>query len=412
MTHREPILGDYGDVLVGNELADIRRLAEHLQGRRVQHISSTAVGGGVAEILHRLVPLMQEVGLDCSWDVLEGSEDFFGVTKTIHNALHGEQVEISATMFDTYLETLRRNVAKVRPESDVVILHDPQPLGLAALLESDSRKLVWRCHIDISQAHPSVWRFLERFVTRCDAAVYHLIDYTQDLPSPEFVVPPAIDPFSDKNCDLEESEIESVVSKFGIDLGRPIVVQVSRFDWLKDPLGVIEGYRIARRYVDAQLILAGGAAPDDPEGVRVLEKVMEHKGDDPDIFVLDLPPDSHRTINAIQRSADVVVQKSIREGFGLVVSEAMWKGKPVIGGNVGGIRRQVIDGETGYLVHTPEGLAWRLRELLGEPEQARAMGELGKEHVRHNFLLPHYLRNWLMIMLAVDYPGDSIVRLD
>ena len=227
----------------------------------------------------------------------------------------------------------------------------------------------------------------------------------------EFIIPPAIDPLAEKNCELEPAEINAVLERFGIDPKRPIVVQVSRFDRLKDPVGVIEGYKMTRRYADCQLVVAGGGAPDDPEGQAVLAEVMERKGNDPDVFVLDLPPDSHRTINALQRAADVVIQKSIREGFGLVVAEAMWKGKPMIGGNVGGIRRQIIQGVTGYLVNTVEGMSWRLRELLADPDRARHMGELGRQQIRQNFLLPHSLKNWLLVYLSLDHPDRHMVEL-
>jgi len=386
-----PGLEAYKPIVGPGEIRDVNRLASYLRGRRIQHINSTAAGGGVAEILSRVVPLMQDAGLDAHWTVLDGTPAFFDITKSFHNALHGQPIEVTSEMLDTFREVTRANFTKLDREADISVLHDPQPVGLAASRDGFRGRLVWRCHIDVSRADPTVWRFLQGYVSRCDAAVYHLVDFSRNLPINEFVVPPAIDAFSEKNCELPPEEVESVLERFAIDRERPIVVQVSRFDYLKDPLGVIDGYRMVRRHQDCQLVLAGGGAPDDPEGQKVLQEVLERKGDDPDIFVLDLPADSHRVINALQRAADVVVQKSIREGFGLVVAEAMWKGKPVIGGNVGGIRRQIIHGVSGYRVNTVEGLAWRLRELLADPEKARRMGKVGREQVRQNFLLPQYL---------------------
>jgi len=385
-------LDAYKAVVGTGEIRDIRRLAGFLRGRRVVHLNSTKAGGGVAEILSRLLPLFQEVGVDVCWEVLDGNPEFFEVTKSIHNALHGEHVPIDGRMLSLYREVMEANRGKTDSESDIVVLHDPQPVGLAGFRNGGTPQMVWRCHIDVSRADPAVWRFLQGYLDKCDAAVYHLGDYARNLPINEYVVPPAIDPFSHKNCELPEEEIESVFAQFGIDRERPVVVQVSRFDRLKDPVGVIDAYRMVRRYMDCQLVLAGGTAIDDPEGVRVLEEVYERRNEDRDIHVLNLPPDSHRKINALQRGANVVVQKSLREGFGLVVTEAMWKGKPVIGGNVGGIRRQILDDITGYRVHTVEGLSWRLRELLGDPEKARKMGKMGREMVRQNFLLPGLLQ--------------------
>ncbi len=409
---KAPGLEAYKPIVGPGEIRDVYRLGSYLRGRRIQHINSTAAGGGVAEILSRVVPLMQDAGLNAHWTVLDGTPAFFDITKSFHNALHGQPIEITSEMLDTFREVTRANFTKLDREADISVLHDPQPVGLASSRDGFRGRLVWRCHIDVSRADPTVWRFLQGYVTRCDAAVYHLVDFSRNLPIDEFVVPPAIDAFSEKNCELPPEEVAGVLERFAIDPERPIVVQVSRFDYLKDPLGVIDGYRMVRRHQDCQLVLAGGGAPDDPEGQKVLQEVLERKGDDPDIFVLDLPADSHRVINALQRAADVVVQKSIREGFGLVVAEAMWKGKPVIGGNVGGIRRQIIHGVSGYRVNTVEGLAWRLRELLADPEKARRMGKVGREQVRQNFLLPQYLKNWMLVFLSLDYPHQSLVELN
>jgi trehalose synthase len=401
----------YKPIVGPGEIRDILQLAGYLHGRRLQHINSTYTGGGVAEILSRVVPLMQEIGLDVHWTVIDGNPEFFDITKAFHNALHGQPIDLTPRMLEAFREVTHSNADKLDRDANIVILHDPQPVGLAEFRDGFQGRLIWRCHIDVSRADPSVWRFLQGFVSRCDAAIYHLVDFSRNLPINEYIVPPAIDAFSEKNCELPQEEIDEVLERFGIDASRPIVAQVSRFDRLKDPVGVIEGYRLTRRHQDCQLVLAGGGAPDDPEGQKVLQEVLEAKGDDPDIFVIDLPPDSHRVINALQRAADIAVQKSTREGFGLVVAEAMWKGKPVIGGNVGGIRRQIIHGVTGYRVNTVEGLSWRLRELLGDPEKARRMGKLAKEQVRQNFLLPQYLKNWLMVFLSLEHPHGNLVDL-
>ncbi len=404
-------LESYAALLGEGEIRDLLLLAAPLKGLRVQHINSTAVGGGVAEILMRLVPLMQEVGLEAFWTVMDGTPEFFEVTKSFHNALHGQPAEITLPMLGCYRKVQQNNRKKVDPRADVVVLHDPQPVGLAEFRNGHAGRWVWRCHIDLSHADPVAWGLLRPYVERCDAAVFHLPEYARDLGPEQYVIPPAIDPFTEKNRELTAQEVSYVLEKFGLDRRRPIVLQVSRFDRLKDPVGVVEAYRLARKWVDCQLVLAGGSAADDPEGQEVLAEVRRHADGDPDIFILDLPPDSHFEINALQRAATVVVQKSLREGFGLVVAEAMWKQKPVIGGNVGGIRRQILHGETGYLVNTTEGCAWYLRELLGHPTLAQRMGELGQEYVRTNFLLPHYLKSWLLVLHALRYPGEGIFAL-
>ena len=404
-------LENYAPLVGGGELHDLRLLAAPLKGLRVQHINSTAVGGGVAEILARLVPLMRELGLDASWTVLEGTPEFFEVTKAFHNALHGQPTQITLPMLECYKQVQETNYAKVDPSADVVVLHDPQPAGLAESRAGHRGRWIWRCHIDLSDADPMVWGFLRPYVERCDAAIFHLPEYARELHIEQYVIPPAIDPFSEKNRELKDSEITYVLKKFGIDPDHPIVAQISRFDRLKDPVGVVQAYRQLGKWVDCQLVLAGGAAADDPEGQQVLAEVQRQVAEDPKVFILDLPPDSHFEINALQRAADVVVQKSIREGFGLVVTEAMWKRKPVIGGNVGGIRRQILHGETGYLVNTIKGTAWYLRELLVNRALAAHMGDLAKESVRTSALLPQYLQSWLLVLLGLHQAGEGILPL-
>lgn len=389
-------------------LGEIYRLADALRGRTLQHVNSTRAGGGVAEILNRLVPLAESIGIGTTWDVVEGTRDFFAATKSFHNALQGSRLEDPpATAFRTYQECVEANAARILPSGDVVMVHDPQPAYLLEYWRPRPARAVWRCHIDVSAPDERVWRFLRRAVNRYSAAVFHIPEFARDLDIPQFIIPPSIDPLSDKNCELADSEIATVVGGFGIDRARPILLQVSRFDRFKDPLGVIEAYRMVRQTFDCQLVLAGGGAPDDPEGTQVLGEVREAAAGDPDVFVLELPSDSHRTINALQRAATVVLQKSTREGFGLTVAEALWKGKPVIGGAVGGIPSQIVNRESGFLVHSPEGAAFRLRYLLSHPRAAERMGALGREYVRRNFLITRQLRDYLLVMLTCLHGRDG-----
>jgi trehalose synthase len=404
-------LADYEPVVGADEIGEIQRLASLLHGARVQHVNSTAIGGGVAELLARLVPLMRDLGLDAHWDVFEGNTEFFKVTKAFHNALHGAGEQIVPEMFRVFQETTDLNLGMVRKDADFVAIHDPQPVGLVQRRGDTRAKWVWRCHIDLSEADVSVWGFLRPFVERYDGAVFHLPDFAKELFIPQFLATPAIDPLHEKNIDLSPEELEAALRRFGIEPRRPLVLQVSRFDRLKDPVGVIQAWRLAQRMVDCQLVLAGGAAPDDPESQQVLAEVRKAAQGDPDVHVLDLPPNAHRTINALQRAATVVVQKSIREGFGLVVTEAMWKGKPVVGSDVGGIRKQVLHGATGFLVSSVEGCAFRIRQLLGNPGLARRLGENAREHVRQSYLMPTYLKNWLLVLLALRQGREPLVQL-
>ncbi len=405
-------LQDYSSVMSEEEMAELRALARPLAGARVQHINSTRVGGGVAEILARLVPLLKELGLNARWDVIDGDADFFRVTKMFHNALHGDPADFVERDFEIVRENARRNLHIITNDDDFVAIHDPQPIGLMDARDDRARgKWVWRCHIDISEGDPRVLRFLRPHIERFDAAIFHLADYAKDLAIPQFIMPPAIDPLSEKNRELAPEEVRLVLERFGIDPSRPIVLQVSRFDRLKDPVGVVQAFKIARAWNDCQLVLAGGSASDDPEGEQVFAETREAANGVPDVHLLALPPDAHREINALQRGATVVVQKSLKEGFGLVVAEAMWKGKPVIGGNVGGIRRQIFQGDSGFLVHSPEGCAFRIRQLLCNPGLARRLGENARQYVKDNFLLPTYLRMWVLVLNALRRGRDPIIDL-
>jgi trehalose synthase len=382
----------------------LRRLGKKLEGRKVVHVNSTREGGGVAEILEWMVPHMREVGVDASWEVIQGTPRFFEITKAIHNGLQGKPVELLKKDWKTYQDVNKENASRLRPlleKADVVILHDPQPAFLLNLCPNRVGKWIWRGHIDISRPFRPVWKALRTIVGKYDASIFSMAEFAQPLQHPQFLVPPSIDPLSDKNRDLDPSDLETVRAEFGIDPERPLLVQISRFDRFKDPVGVIRAYRLVRHVAPVQLVLAGGGATDDPEGKVVLEDVIEEAGGDPDIHVLLLPSAAHRTINALQRLADIVLQKSTREGFGLTVTEGMWKGKPVIGGDVGGIRLQVVNHHTGFLVNTPEGAAHRIRYLLHHRDRRREMGATAREFVRENFLLTRHLREYLTLIHVI-----------
>jgi trehalose synthase len=395
--------------IVGDEiLRELRLLASYLQGARVQHINSTAEGGGVAELLAMLIPLMRDAGLDATWDVMQGSEPFFEVTKLLHNNLHGEHQPLTPEMRKIFWDTTLANLPLVRRDADFVCIHDPQPVGLVRE-RSDKARWVWRCHIDLADADSASWSFLRQLVERFDGGIFHLPDYAKELSIPQYICPPAIDPLSVKNCEIDRAEIDGVLVKYGIDPKLPIVLQVSRYDRLKDPVGVIRGFKLAARSHRCQLVLVGAAVRDDPEGAEVLAEVREAAQGDPDIHVLVMERGAPREVNALQRAATIVVQKSLKEGFGLTVTEAMWKAKPVIGGAVGGIRRQIIQGTTGYLVHSQEGMAYRIRQLLGNPGLARQLGENAKRFVIENYMPTVYLKQWLLTLLALKAGGDAPV---
>ena len=404
-------LEDYRPIVGSQVIDELLLLADRVRHRRLQHINSTSVGGGVAEILTRMVPLLRDLGIDTTWDVIKGNRAFYGVTKAFHNALHGGAETITEEMFEVFRETTAMNLADLDTYGDVVVVHDPQPAGLIARKPEVGGRWLWRCHIDVATPDPRVWGFLQDYVAQYDASIFSMPDCAQQLVIPQYMVPPSIDPLSDKNRDLPDAEVRSVVEHYGLDPDRPILTQISRFDRLKDPLGVMRAYRMVRRRHDCQLLLAGGGASDDPEGAEVLREVREAAGNDPDIHVLELPPFSDLHINALVRGSTIVMQKSIKEGFGLTVTEALWKRRPVIGGAVGGIRLQLLNGVTGFLVHSPEGAANRAVELLGDPELRAAVGAAGHEHVKENFLTTRHIRDYLLLMLAMEHEGTDLTVL-
>jgi trehalose synthase len=359
-------------------------------------VNSTAVGGGVAEMLNRLVPLLDELGVKTGWEVITGGNDFFDVTKGFHNALHGGAFTLTQQARDVFLAHTEQNRRRMNFDEEFVVIHDPQPAGLIASKTGPS-KWVWRCHIDVSHPNEEVWNFLQPMVERYDAAVFSSPAFARQLAIPQALFYPCIDPLSEKNKDLEDSYIQEVCDNFGVDRFRPIVTQISRFDRLKDPLGVIQAYKMAKKYVDFQLVLAGGGAADDPEGAVVLKEVQEAAAQDPDIIILELPPWSALEINALQRASTIIVQKSLKEGFGLTVTEALWKSKPTIASAVGGIPTQVIDKHTGALVHSVEGCGYQIRYLLTHPEFGVQLGKNGREHVKENFLMTTNARRWVLL---------------
>ncbi len=399
--------------IVGPSVAqELRDLAKRLSGKRLVMVNSTRVGGGVAEILAQMVPLLRELGLDAQWDIIEGPETFYKVTKAFHNALQGRREVLTDEMLELFLAVGRQNAERLNLDADIVFIHDPQPLPLVEQRKRyPSSRWLWRCHIDLSRPQQQSWNFLKPFIGNFDAAVYSSPAFAQQMPMRQVLVAPSIDPLSEKNRELLPEEIAAVLERLDIPQDRPIITQVSRFDYFKDPLGVIEAFRGVRRSLKCRLVLAGGPASDDPEGEEVLNRVREAAKDDPDIHLLMLPPTSHLEINALQRASAVIVQKSLREGFGLTVSEALWKAKPVVASAVGGIPLQITHRYSGLLVHSVAGATYAIKQLLRNSAYAKRLGENGREHVRHNFLLTRHLRDYLLTCLTLG-STDDVIRLN
>ena len=408
------MMAEYMAVTSPNVIHQIEQLAAPLKGASVLHINSTKEGGGVAEILHKLIPLKQALGIEADWDIITGNQEFYQCTKGFHNALQGMRQSISEKLLKNYENINKKNEEKLRSklkEADFVFIHDPQPAPLLKLIPKRRGKWIWRCHIDASKPYREVWKYLREWVTPYDASIFSLPEFAQPLPHPQYIIPPSIDPLSEKNCPLPDYEIKNVFSEFNLDPELPLITQVSRYDRFKDPLGVIEAYKLASKLTPLQLVLAGGGASDDPEGEMILNEVKEASNGAPNIHVLLLPADANRTINALQRASDIILQKSIREGFGLTVSEGMWKGKPVIGGDTGGIRLQVINHYTGFLVRTPEGAALRTRYLLHRRDKLEDMGMRAKRFVRENFLITRHLREYLTLMVGLTNGDDERINV-
>ena len=400
-------LADYTHIAGRELVADIRERAEDLKGKRVLHVSATAFGGGVSEILYTIVPLMRDIGLDAHWQVIMGREEYFNATKLLHNSLQGDPATLTDEQWELFDEVNATNAENLQDEWDVIIVHDPQPIGLRRGATDQGGKWIWRCHIDLSEPNPAPIARLQPLIAEYDATVWHLPQYVPSgLNGHDGVniIPPAIDPLSPKNMAFSPDDASFVSQQFGIDVDRPLLCQVSRFDPWKDPMGVIDAYReVTKEVPDAQLALVGSMATDDPEGWEFFQRTFEYADSDPDIKILNnLNNVGAIEVNAFQSQADVVLQKSIREGFGLTVTEALWKGRPTIAGNVGGIPLQIEDGVGGFLVNSPEECAQRSIEILADPELAKRLGRAGKEHARKEFLSPRLLRDWLRLFGDID----------
>lgn len=410
------LLDAYEEIVGKEVIAQLRQLAEPLMGAKIVHINSTKDGGGVAEILANLIPLKQALGLDATWEIIDGNATFFECTKGFHNALQGIKTPIPSEQFRAYEEVNRQNSQRLEQllsEADFVFIHDPQPAMLINHIPHRKGKWIWRCHIDASHPYRFVWNYLKNIVSKYDASIFSMPSFAQPLPHPQYLIAPSIDPLGDKNKMLEQKTVQTECIKLDIDPSSNFILQISRFDRFKDPVGVIEAYRLAKRYIpDLSLVLAGGTASDDPEGEAVLKDVMSAAGNDEDIHILLLPPRADIAVNALQRASSIVLQKSLKEGFGLTVSEALWKNKPVIGGRTGGITLQVIDHHTGFLVDTPEGAAMKIRYLLTNPEKIQKMGEKGANLVKENFLLTRQLREYLTLLLSLSKIDSERIELD
>ena len=412
-------LRDYSPIIGMREISELQRMGEALEEKTLAHVSSTFYGGGVAEMLSPLILLMNDVGLKTEWRIFRGSPDFFAVTKKMHNALQGDvKIRLNKPEIRLYEETAEDNTRYMSLEGyDCVVVHDPQP---APLINYYHRKVpwmfkplpiiiglktvqktqpwIWRCHVDLTNPNPAVWNYLQRFVSKYDAAIVSMEQYGNAITGgkPKYVIRPAIDPLSAKNLPMSEEKAESILEKYGISCKKPIIAQVSRFDRWKDPLGVIETYKLVKKKADCKLILLGNTATDDPEGDSIYKQTIMAAEGDEDVYAISLQSDE--LVNAVQTISKVVIQKSLREGFGLTVSEALWKGTPVVASAVGGMPLQVIDGNNGFLVNGPEECAEKTIWLLKHPKEAKRMGANGREHVRSNFLITRLLKDYLSMM--------------
>jgi trehalose synthase len=408
------MLAELESIVGSSEIDHLVRLANFLKGKKIVHINSTKIGGGVAEILTNIIPLKHELGLDATWEIVVGQAEFYKCTKMFHNMIQGMKNQIVPdTLLKIYEQTNEENAQRLfnlLNDADFVFIHDPQPAALIKFFPNRKGKWIWRCHIDISRPNRQVWKFLKQFIAQYDASIFSLVDFARSLPHTQYIIAPSINPLSDKNRELSKEEIEKVYSEFNLDPTRPILLQVSRFDRFKDPVGVISAYKLVKKSMPSiQLVLAGGSADDDPEGSIVLEETLTAANSDNDIYVLSLPPDANLTINALQRAADIVIQKSTKEGFGLTVTESLWKGKPVIGGNTGGIKLQVIDNYNGFLVNTPEGAALRIKLLLSDQDLFKRLKRKGKEFVKDNFLITRHVREYLTLLVILQQSSANVI---
>ena len=392
---------EYKEIIGLQKINELLNLAETLENIKVAHVNSTAYGGGVAEILYNLVPLMKDIGIDTEWFVIEASNEFFKITKKIHHGLQGMEVRVSEEEKRFYMNVLKENLSKIDLAKDIIVIHDPQPLGLRTLVKQGFSKWIWRCHIDLTSPYKPIWDFAKEMLRKYDASIFHIKEFIHpDTPTPKiFTMPPSIDPLSPKNRELSETEVLKVLERFGVDSEKPILTQVGRFDPWKDPFGAINVYKKVREKIgNVQLLLITTMPTDDPDGLIYLEKICRKIGEDPNIFILtDYKGVRALEVNAFQRATTVALQMSLREGFGLSVTEALWKKVPVVARPAGGIKLQVIDGVTGYLARDVDEAAKYVVHLIRNPKVRKELGENGYRHVKENFIITRHLENYLKI---------------
>ena len=407
-----PSLAEYRQVVGQDVIEDLTILASYAGDKSIKMVNSTAVGGGVAEMLHRIVPLLNELGVQTEWSVIKGEEKFFEITKSFHNALQGKEIQFTDRTLKTYLEYNEMNNEQMSFDQDLIVIHDPQPAALITWHQERTNRWVWRCHIDLSHPNQQLWNFFRPYVESYNAAIFSSALFSPILGIPQYRFFPAIDPLNDKNKDLDRHYVEEVFEKYGVPRDKPVVTQVSRYDPWKDPVGVIRAFKMARKYVNCRLLMVGDKAADDPESDKIFAQVEAAAGSDPDIHLLLFSPSIAAEINAFQRGSDIILQKSLREGFALTVAEALWKKRPVIGSAVGGIPSQIIDGHTGLLVHSPEGASLAIRRLLNHRDLAESLGDRGHHLVKDEFLITRNVRKYLLLLLALDHPAEDTIILN
>ncbi|MCG3175222.1 MAG: Trehalose synthase [Candidatus Omnitrophica bacterium] len=402
-----PVLSDYRAVAGPQTLDEVRFLGDRLKGRRLLHVNSTAVGGTVAETLHFLMPLFRELGLEARWEVIKGGEDFHTVVRKMRQALQGGYERFELRDYDLYLRVQEENLGVLPADHDLVMVHDPEPAGLVRGRRPGSR-WVWRSHLDLSQPDPVVWNFMRGIVGSYEMTVTGSPSFAQDLERPQAVIHPSIDPLNEKNRLMAPEEISAVLERLQIPNDKPLITQICRLDTHSDPVGAIRSFRLAGKAVDARLLIVGAPADDEPGGEDVYDRIREEIRHDPLIHLLRLPHTRHAEINAIQRASAVILQRAHREGFGLTVTEALWKGRPVIASPVGGIPLQISHRKTGLLAHSDEGTAYWIKQLFQDPGMAVQLGENGREHVRRCFLATRQLRDYLLLFISLESPGDQV----
>jgi trehalose synthase len=404
ITSSESILSLYSKLLGKKDIKRIQKKADLFKKKEILHINATKYGGGVAEILQNMIPLMLELKINAKWEIFTAPDSFFQISKKMHNALQGNmEIHFSDEEISTYISQADSTYEQIKPKGDFIIIHDPQPCPVIKFADKKSNKWIWRCHIDTADPNPQAWNLISEYLPLYDALIFTKKEYAKkEIQKQVYQIPPSIDPFSEKNMQLDLDKTKEIVERF-VPLDLPLITQVSRFDPWKDPLGVIDAYKIVKKEVPVHLALIGSLAHDDPEGMEWLEKVKNYAGNDPNIHILsNLDGIGNIEVNAFQRVSDIILQKSIKEGFGLTVTEALWKKTPVIGGNVGGIRLQIEDGVNGFLVNTIDETAEKILYLLKNPEISREMGRRGHEKVKKEFLLLNHLEKYLDLFIDIS----------